>query len=203
MLIPEEEGCEILDPTELFFYLFYICLSFVAPARAQRPGWEARWGSEEPARMSSATATSGSVAPVQTAAVIPADAHPAYTARVERPGWEARWGDEEKDRVAGAPAGAVAVAGAAAGFATAGGLDTPAAGSASAVGSSGSVGGSAGDPLVDDLLPENVGELRDMVRQTGSRDFWRVCLPDDVKVAVVRFRLFDKFYECQRSSPNL
>ena len=74
----------------------------------------------------------------------------------------------------GAPAGEVAVAGAAAGFATAGGLDAPAA-AAAAAGSTSSVKGGAGDPLVDDLLPDDVDELKDMVRR--KRDvFGCVCV---------------------------
>lgn len=72
----------------------------------------------------------------------------------------------------GAPAGEVAVAGAAAGFATAGGLDAPA---AAAAASTSSVKGGAGDPLVDDLLPDDVDELKDMVRR--KRDvFGCVCV---------------------------
>lgn len=98
-------------------------------------------------------------AAASASSVVPADAHPAYAARVGRPGWEARWGSEEKERVEGAPAGAIAVAGAAAGFATAGGLD------AAEGRSAGSVQGSAEDLLVDDLLPDDVGELKDMVRR--------------------------------------
>lgn len=141
----------------------------IAPARSQRPGWEARWGSEEPARVASTTAASTSSAQAagapaaQASSVVLADAHPAYAARLGRPGWEARWGSEEKDRVAGAPAGAVAVAGAAAGFATAGGLDTPAA--AATAGSASSGQGGAGDPLADDLMPDDVDELKNMVRR--------------------------------------
>eukprot|EP00903_Cladosiphon_okamuranus_P018378 g16905.t1 len=140
--------------------------------RAQRPGWEARWGAEEPARMAptSATPTSSSTSTAPAAAgaassvsVVPPEAHPAYAARVGRPGWEARWGGEEKDRVKGAPAGAIAVAGAAAGFATAGGLDAPVAAVVAAASAAAPAEVSAADPLVDDLLPDNVGELKEMV----------------------------------------
>lgn len=130
------------------------------------------------ASTSATTPTSAAAAPAAGAtaaasSAVPADAHPAYAARVGRPGWEARWGGEEKERVEGAPAGEVAVAGAAAGFATAGGLDAPAA-AAAAVGGAGSVLGGAGDPLVDGLLPDDVGELKDMVRR--KRRAFEVCV---------------------------
>lgn len=89
---------------------------------------------------------------------------------MQRPGWEVRWGSEEKDRVAGAPAGAVAAAGAAAGFATAGGLDsrvdntaTTAAGATDAS----SLQQSLDDPLADSFLPDDVAELKSMVRRVG------------------------------------
>lgn len=144
---------------------------FIA-ARSQRPGWEARWGGEEPARMAAtATATSTSTSPsaaAPTTATTLADTHPAYAARSKRPGWEARWGSEEKDRVAGAAAGAVAAAGAAAGFATAGGLDVSATASAGAGAGAGASSGIEGaedlDPLADDFMPDDVGELQSMVR---------------------------------------
>ncbi|CAM9414207.1 unnamed protein product [Ectocarpus fasciculatus] len=135
-------------------------------ARAQRPGWEARWGSEEPARTTAAmTSTAGAPAASGKTAPPPAeDSHPAYAARSGRPGWEARWGSEEKERVAGAEAGAIAVAGAAAGFATAGGLDAASTAAAAAEGSSAASGGGAGDdPLADEFLPDDVAELRSMV----------------------------------------
>ncbi|CAN0298790.1 unnamed protein product [Laminaria digitata] len=62
-------------------------------ARSKRPGWEARWGDEEAARVGGSTASSA--VPVQ------ADVHPAYAARAQRPGWESRWGDEEVSRATG------------------------------------------------------------------------------------------------------
>lgn len=54
-------------------------LSTLILARAQRPGWEARWGSEEPARVA-ATPTTSAVASEAGApgATAPADAHPSY-----------------------------------------------------------------------------------------------------------------------------
>ncbi|CBN78743.1 expressed unknown protein [Ectocarpus siliculosus] len=132
-------------------------------ARAQRPGWEARWGSEEPARMIAATSTAGApTASGKTALPDAEDSHPAYAARSGRPGWEARWGSEEKERVAGADAGAIAVAGAAAGFATAGGLDA-AASAAAADEASAESGGAGDDPLADEFLTDDVAELRSMV----------------------------------------
>ncbi|CAM9787744.1 unnamed protein product [Ectocarpus sp. 6 AP-2014] len=132
-------------------------------ARAQRPGWEDRWGSEEPARMIAATSTAGApTASGKTASPDAEDSHPAYAARSGRPGWEARWGSEEKERVVGADAGAIAVAGAAAGFATAGGLDAAASTAAADESSAGS-GGAGDDPLADEFLPDDVAELRSMV----------------------------------------
>ncbi|CAM9462001.1 unnamed protein product, partial [Ectocarpus sp. 13 AM-2016] len=132
-------------------------------ARAQRPGWEARWGSEEPARMIAATSSAGApAASGKTASPDAEDLHPAYASRSGRPGWEARWGSEEKERVAGAEAGAIAVAGAAAGFATAGGLDAAASTAVANEASAGS-GGAGDDPLADEFLPNDVAELRSMV----------------------------------------
>ncbi|CAN0527483.1 unnamed protein product, partial [Ectocarpus sp. 12 AP-2014] len=132
-------------------------------ARAQRPGWEARWGSEEPARMIAATSSAGApAASGKTASPDAEDLHPAYAARSGRPGWEARWGSEEKERVAGAEAGAIAVAGAAAGFATVGGLDAAASTAVADEASAGS-GGAGDHPLADEFLPDDVAELRSMV----------------------------------------
>ncbi|CAM9392735.1 unnamed protein product [Scytosiphon promiscuus] len=132
-------------------------------ARAQRPGWEARWGVEEPARMASAataipTPGGGAEAQIASAEQEEESYHPAYAARSRRSGWEARWGVEEKERVEGAAAGAVAVAGAAAGFATAGGLDAPAAGGMDVASAAADA-----DYLEDDFLPDDVGALRQMV----------------------------------------
>ena len=107
-----------------------------------------------------------------------------FSARLQRPGWETRWGDEEKNRVAEEPAGAVAVAGSSAGFAAAGGLDAKAEDVATApdapvaapvVGADGgaaaadtfSVQLSPDDPLRDNLLPDDVAELKSMVRGKG------------------------------------
>ncbi|CAM9421348.1 unnamed protein product [Ectocarpus sp. 4 AP-2014] len=133
-------------------------------ARAHRPGWEARWGSEEPVRMIAATSSAGApAASGKTASPDAEDSHPAYAARSGRPGWEARWGSEEKGRVAGAEAGAFAVAGAAAVFATAGGLDAAASTAATNEASPAGSGGAGDDPLADDFLPDDVAELRSMV----------------------------------------
>lgn len=83
------------------------------------------------------------------------------TARLQRPNWEARWGSEEKLRVLGSAAGVIASEGAAAGFAMAGGLDTKADGHA-ATGASETR--QAESSLEDKLLPNDVAELKSMVR---------------------------------------
>ena len=83
-------------------------------------------------------------------------------ARLQRPGWDARWGNEEKDRVEGAFAGAIAVEGAAAGFATAGGLDAKVEGTP-VEGADAAAATSSDEPLVDESLPDDVSELRELV----------------------------------------
>ncbi|CAM9517491.1 unnamed protein product, partial [Hapterophycus canaliculatus] len=86
-------------------------------ARAQRPGWEARWGGEEVSRPGggvyvSAAKTHSPAGAAATAAAATSATHPAYTAREQRPGWEARWGDEEPARIEGEGVSVSATAGA-------------------------------------------------------------------------------------------
>lgn len=62
-----------------------LCWFLPFPARAQRPGWETRWGSEEPARMASATTSTATAVASSSAGSVKgeaatalADSHPAY-----------------------------------------------------------------------------------------------------------------------------